>query len=271
MENDPAPRRAPVPPSAPVTVIGSGKGGVGKSLLAAMLAASHARCGRRTLLVDADHNLANLHVLLGVEPTRRLEEVARGLIGATDLMVQVDRHLWLLPGDSGSPTLQGAGPIDRARLYQRITAAYDPFDIVVVDAGAGLDGVVRACAVAASELMLVTMPEPAALTDAYAVAKVVHLQVPEVPVGVLVNRARTEAEGREAWSRIQTAGRRFLRRDFPLLAVVTEDPVLHDIVRAGRPLLAATADRPITATMNTIAHHHEERSGFSAFPVEARS
>ena len=218
-------------------VIGSGKGGVGKSALAVLLAAELARRDRRVLLLDGAHNQGNLHVLLGVRPAGRLDALVAGEIGVADLVVPIAERLWLLPGDSGAESLHGMAPVDRARLQRRLSAVYDDYDAVVVDAGPGIESVLRAT-IRASRLVVVAVPEPASLSDAYALIKIAHLQVPSLAVDVVVNRAISADEARAAFGRLELAAERFLHRELRFLGAVSEDAEIMRRVRTPGALLA---------------------------------
>ena len=102
----------------PAIVIGSGKGGVGKSMLGVLLAAAFARSGRRTLLLDGAQNQGNLHILLGVRPAAPLGAVLAGDAEPAALMVPVAENLVLVPGDSGAPApgLESPGVLPVRRL-----------------------------------------------------------------------------------------------------------------------------------------------------------
>jgi flagellar biosynthesis protein FlhG len=217
-------------------VIGSGKGGVGKSALGVMLAAELARAGRRTLLLDGAQNQGNLHVLLGVRPRARLEGLLDGEVAPEALLVPVAERLELLPADSGAESLYALGPVDRARLHRRLSGLYGRFDAVVVDAGPGIESVVRAT-IRASRLVVVAVPEPASLSDAYALIKIVNLQVPSLPIDVLVNRAAHEPEARAAFERLELAAARFLKREVGYLGAIPEDPAIARAVRDPGALL----------------------------------
>jgi flagellar biosynthesis protein FlhG len=225
---------APAPPPASegptVVVLGSGKGGVGKSILSVLLGAAAAAQGRRVLLFDADHNLGNLHVLLGVRPAARLEALIQGELTPNELLCQVAERLWLMPGDSGTESLHALETLDRARLHRRLSEVYDQFDTVIVDTAAGIDGVVRSTTMQASRLVVVTAPEPTALTDAYALMKIVHLHSPGLPIDVLVNRCVELDEGRAAYDRLAMACERFLKRGIRYLGAIAEDPAIRAAV-----------------------------------------
>lgn len=224
-------------------VVGSGKGGVGKSVLSVLLSIELARSGRRVLLLDGAQNQGNLHILLGVRPAHRLESLLTGEIDAAELLRPLDERLWLLPADSGTERLHALGPVDRARLHHRLSALYDDFDAVVVDSGPGIESAVRVAMMRANRLAVVTVPEPAALSDAYALMKIVHLQLPGLPLEVLVNRVLDESEGPAAFERLSLAGQRFLGRPLRYLGAVPEDPEVTEAVRRPGRLLAGAPSR----------------------------
>jgi flagellar biosynthesis protein FlhG len=233
----------PPPPAGParpeVTVIGSGKGGTGKSTLAVATGAALARRGARVLLCDASQNQGNLHVLLGVRPAAPLEALLAGEVEPEALLVPLAPGLTLLPADSGHEAIYGLTAVDRARLHYRLSGLFDGFDAVLVDAPPGLEAVVRAATIRATRLAVVTVPEPASLSDAYALVKIVHLQVPSLPVDVVVNRAEGEEEARAVHARLDLAARRFLRRTLGDLGHVAESAALRRAVRRPGALLAA--------------------------------
>ncbi|MEP6571526.1 MAG: AAA family ATPase [Gemmatimonadota bacterium] len=244
----------PVTPAGPpAIVVGSGKGGVGKSVVSVLLAAQLVEQGRRVLLVDGDQNLGSLHVLLGVRPVARLEEMLNDSIAPRDMLQPVGERLWLLPADSGAESLYAMGSVDRARLHHRLSTVYDGFDAVIIDAGPGIESVVRVSTMRATRLVVVTVPEPAALTDAYALIKIVNLQVPELPIDILANRAMDEAEGRACYERLATAADRFLRREVRYLGTLVEDESVRMAVREPGRLLTGVKSGPVAEEMAAIA------------------
>jgi flagellar biosynthesis protein FlhG len=236
--------------------VGSGKGGVGKSVVAIVLAKALADLGRRVLLFEGDQNLATLHLVLGVRPTGRLASLIDGDEGSpTDLLTPVGERLWLLPGDSGAEALYALGPVERARLHHRLSALYDGFDAIVIDAAAGLESVVRVATMRATRLLVVTVPEPVALTDAYALIKIVSWQVPELGIDVLVNRTKNDAEGTTTFDRLRTAAERFLRRPLHYLGAVPEDDAVGAAMRGQPPLLLGAEAGPAVRALRSIAAH----------------
>jgi flagellar biosynthesis protein FlhG len=219
-------------------VVGSGKGGVGKSVVSVLLAAAAAECGREVLLLDGEQNLANLHVLLGVGARGSIESVLSGRGRAEDLVQPVAENLWLLPSESGAEGLYALGALDRARLHCRLVELSRRFEVVVVDAGAGIEGVVRAAMLGADRVVLVTMPEPTALMDAHALIKILSLQVPHVPIHVFVNRSADPEEGKAAFLRLSAASEQFLDRRLHLAGVLLEESPIAAAVREPSHFLA---------------------------------
>jgi flagellar biosynthesis protein FlhG len=240
----PAAHGAPAADDAPPTaateaiVVGSGKGGVGKSVLSILLAGALAGRGRRTLLLDGSQNQGNLHLLLGLSPERRLGALLNGEATPRDLLVPVAANLWLLPADSGAAEIHALGAVDRARLHLRLTSLYAGFDAVVVDSGPGIESVVRVAGIRAGRLVVVAVPEAASLSDAYALVKIVHLQVPHLPVDVLVNRADSEEEAQDTFGRLELAATRFLGRTLGYAGFVPEASGLRRDLGDATALLA---------------------------------
>lgn len=212
-------------------VIASGKGGVGKSVLTVVLGSVLAQQGRRVLMFDGSQNLGSLHVLLGNSSVGNLDQVLSGEIDPADMIRPVGPNLWLLPSDSGADSLYSLDAVARARLHYRLSTLYDRFDAVVIDSGPSIEDVVRLCTMRASGLIVVTVAEPTALTDAYALIKIVTARVPGLAVSVLANHVSSEAEGHAAFDRLAVASQRFLRLDLEYLGSVPADPTIQSAVR----------------------------------------
>jgi flagellar biosynthesis protein FlhG len=233
-------------------MLGSGKGGAGKSVLSVALAAVLAQRGLRTLLVDGDQDVADLHRLLGVTPRVQAKTLLDVEVPPVSLVQAVDEHLWLLAGESGDESRCGLGPVDRAWLHHRFSSIYARFDVVIVDAGSGLEGVVRASMIGASRLVVVTAPEPAALTDAFVLVKIVTNQMPELPIDVLVNRCLDPDEGQSAYGKLATACAQMLNRHVSLLASVADDPAVRAAVRQPSQLRARLRESAVSDTLRAI-------------------
>jgi flagellar biosynthesis protein FlhG len=222
--------------SKPVLVIASGKGGAGKSVLAAGLAVNYARSGQRVLLVDGAQNQGNQHVLLGVRRASGLVQMMDGEVSPDALVHPVAENLWLLPAESGEERLHALTSVDRARLHHRLTGLYDDFDLVIIDTGSSLEDVMRVSAMGATRLLVVAIPEAAALSDAYAVIKIVTLQIPSLPIDVIVNRTLNADEGPLVFGRLDQASQRFLHHPLHYLGAIAEHPSSRQLTEPHAPL-----------------------------------
>lgn len=233
---------APRPRAAPVFAVASGKGGVGKTWLSTMLATAYGRAGQRALLVDCDLGLANVDVQLGVRPQADVHSVIRGFLeldaAVTPVLGGPGRNggFDLIAGHSGSGALGAVKLEEVARIANGLTRLTPHYDKVILDCAAGIDPNVLRFARTADRLVLVTTEEPTALTDAYALVKVLRLQGHNVVPWVIVNMAETRTKGRKVFDQFSLACNEYLGFKPRLAGVICRDPRVPDSIRAQTPL-----------------------------------
>ena len=226
----------PFPTNGPRLVgIASGKGGVGKTVLAIGLAQALARGGRRVLLADGDLGLANVDVQLGLSIRQDLMAVLAEQAPLRDAVVARAEGFDVLPGRSGSGGLAALDPGWIDRFLALLRGA--PYDHVVLDIGAGLDPVPRRLSAGCDTLLVVATDEPTSLTDAYAVLKLLARDAPGADARVVVNLAADAAQGARTHGALDRACRGFLGRGVALAGVVRRDAKVRDAIRHQAPLL----------------------------------
>jgi len=165
----------------------SGKGGVGKTVLTANLAAALAASGKRTLVVDADLGLANLDIILGVNPRHTLMDVVRGTASASEVIMPTSGGFDLLPAGSGLVEGTMLTPSLAGTLEALLGSLDANYDLIFFDAGAGIGEVVLYFARLAHEILLVVTPEPTSIMDAYATIKIMARLYQKTEFGLIVN------------------------------------------------------------------------------------
>ena len=220
-----------------LTAIGSGKGGTGKTVIAIGLAQALVKAGSRVLLCDADLGLANAAVQMGLCESGDLPSFMAGLKPLECSVVATAAGFDLLAAPSGSGALANVGPLAAENLCTRLRKAAG-YDHVLLDLGAGVDGVVMRFAARADTTLLVVTPDPASLTDAYAFAKLLQRATGSRLPQLVINRSHSAAEADHTREAMAQTCRSFLRQVPELLGTVPHDRAVQDAIRRQLPLLA---------------------------------
>ena len=240
----------------------SGKGGVGKTVITANVAAALSAMGVRTLVIDADLGLANVDIILGLNPSRSLPELLRGDCTLEQVLLRVPGGFDLLPSGSGlfESTRMTSGTADRMEsLLRRLETQYDA---ILFDAGAGIGEVVTFFSRIAHTILLVATPEPTSVTDAYATLKVLARRYGRKQFSLIVNQAdpdNPEETGSAIVNRLQDVISRFLSIATPepvqlrLAAAIPRDPAVADAISRQQLLLHAAPNAPSARTIAWMA------------------
>jgi flagellar biosynthesis protein FlhG len=207
----PAPPLARPPgKQARITAVTSGKGGVGKTFLSANLAAALARQGERVLVLDADLGLANLDVVLNLFPKVTLHDVFTGKNTLDQAIVPAPGGFHVLLAGSGMVEYSRLTPEVRDQLVGAVTQVRPRFDRILLDTGAGISDVVLYTVSLADEVLIVTTPEPTALTDAYATIKVLATTQGRRDLRLVVNQVTRPGDGRTIRGQLQQVVDRYV-------------------------------------------------------------
>ncbi len=236
-----------------VIAVASGKGGVGKTNLAVNLGLALARRRLRVALLDADLGTANADIVLGLHPRYHLHHLVTGQKQLSEIIVEAPFGLKVIPGASGLPELADLPERQREQLLHSLQMLDGLVDLLLIDTGAGVDRKVIQFIQAAGEVLIVTTPEPTAITDAYAMIKILNSYHVPVDIRVVVNNARHREEGEITGRKLTTVAHQFLGRQIDVLGVVPYDDMVPRAVRAQSPLLQSYPRSPAAQAITRLS------------------
>jgi flagellar biosynthesis protein FlhG len=239
---------------ANVIAITSGKGGVGKTNVAANLAVSLSTMGKNVMLLDADLSLANVDVLLGLQPRFNLSHVVTGETDLSSTILRGPANIRIVPASSGHQSLIDVPVGSQAMIIKAFADLVDQPDVLLVDTAAGIsEGVARFVA-AAQQVIVVVCDEPASITDAYALIKVFSRHYGISHFRIVTNQTRDDWQGRMLFTKLRKVTDQYLDVVLRHLGNVPHDEWLRKAVQEQRSVAdayprsaSATAFRKIAA------------------------
>ncbi len=234
--------------------ITSGKGGVGKTNIATNLAIALAeKTNKKIYILDADLGLANIDVILGITPKYNLAHVIRGEKKLEEILVKGPMGVNIIPGTSGVSELANLSKEERERFLEKLSSLEKEDGILIIDTGAGIDDNVLDFVLSSDEVIVVTTPEPTAITDAYALIKIISASKSDVNINLLVNMVKKEEEFELVTRGILLVAKQFLGVDIKKLGYVYYDNVVSKSVLSQDAFYILYPDSIATKCINNIA------------------
>ena len=193
-----------------VCTIAGGKGGVGKTTTAVNVGAGLQELGYDVAVVDADLGMANLGSMLAVEPDKSVHEILAGDAAVSEALTDAPGGLTVIAGEQSLDAFADADPAKLRKVIKTLRAAYD---VVIIDTGAGLSHEVAVPLGLADGIVLVTTPDEVAVGDTVKTAQLAD-RIDGTVIGGIINRVTRHTDVADINERL----------DFPLLAVVPDDP-----------------------------------------------
>lgn len=197
-------------PITKVVAVTSGKGGVGKTNIVANLGYALTQIGNKVLIIDGDLGLGNLDVLLGLTPSYNISHFIAGQKSVSEIIKPGPGGMSILPASSGVQELTQLSGRQQTDILKELDKHLNDFDFVLMDTAAGISSNVMNFNISAQEIIVIVSPEPTAITDAYALMKVMALKYNEKYFKLIVNSVSDRPEAEEVHRQLSLVANRFL-------------------------------------------------------------
>lgn len=246
-------KHAANPGPVQVIAVTGGKGGVGKTSVSVNLATALSAGGRRVMLLDGDLGLANVDVFLGLSPRHTMAHVLSGERTLEEIILETPQGIQVVPGASGVAELANLSAAGHLALVQAFSSLSSRIDTLIVDTSAGISHSVLQFTQASQHVLLVVCDEPASMTDAYALAKVLSRNHDIRHFRVVANMVRAPGEGEALFRKLERVTDRFLDVALEYVGEIPEDPYLRRSIREQRPVVAAFPAAPASRAFKKLA------------------
>ncbi|KAF0188212.1 MAG: ATPase involved in chromosome [Desulfobulbaceae bacterium] len=233
--------------------ITSGKGGVGKTAVTANTAVSLAKLGKKVLILDADLGLANIDVVFGLAPKYNLNHFFSGEQDLGSILVEGPNGVKILPAGSGVQNFTRLDSQQKQKLLDGLDLMHNDFDFVLIDTEAGISENVTYFNTAAQEILVVTTPDPTAITDAYALMKLLSTQYHEKRFNLVVNMIQSDEEALDVYRKLTMVSNRYLDISIEFLGSIPADRQMIDAIRKQRVIVDLYPASRITTAFTLLA------------------
>ncbi len=254
-----------------IITVASGKGGVGKTNVAINIAIAYAQLGKKVIVMDADLGLANVNVVLGIIPKYNLYHLLRKQKNMRDIIMETQYGIDIVAGASGFSKIANLTEEERQSFIEELYELSSA-DIIVIDTSAGVSSNVLSFVAAADDVLIVTTPEPTAITDAYGIIKIIATEIDNLNLGLklIVNRVSSVTEGKKVAARVINIAGQFLNLKVDYLGYIYDDPAVQQAVIRQKPFLATDPKGKASICVRQLASRLEkieyrEGSGIGKF------
>ncbi len=236
-----------------VLSITSGKGGVGKTAVVANTAVSLAKLGKSVLILDADLGLANIDVVFGLAPAFNLNHFFNGEQELQSIIVNGPHGIKILPAGSGVQNFTRLNSQNKMKLLDGLDSMNNEFDFVLIDTEAGISENVTYFNTAAQDILVVTTPDPTAITDAYALMKLLSNQYHEKNFNLIVNQVRNDDEALDVFKKLTMVSNRYLDISIDFLGSIPADNQMVESIRKQQVIVQLFPHSNISTSFSHLA------------------
>ncbi len=223
--------------SCEIIAITSGKGGVGKSTLTVNMAIALRQLNKKVLIIDADLHLGNVDLILGTRSEQTIADVARGKASLNDVVIHTQAKVDLLPASSAALDLIETEDTVLQKLAEAFKSFQHDYDYILIDTGAGIGMNVLTFLLGADKIGVVITPDPASITDAYAVIKIVKTVNKKLPVFLIGNMVNNSDEGDVLYKKMNLMVHKFLASQIFYGGALVKDDLVARSVKRQQPFM----------------------------------
>ncbi|MGI6188183.1 MAG: MinD/ParA family protein [Clostridiales bacterium] len=239
---------------ARIITVTSGKGGVGKTSFSINCGIALNNMGYRVLIIDADFGLANIDVMLGIIPEYSLFHVIDGKKSIEDVITDGPCGIKFISGGSGIWELINLSSHELETIIRQFEGLDNIADIILIDTGAGVSEKILRMVLASNEVIIVTTPEPTAITDAYALVKSSLAMNRNVAFRLVVNRAENRQEAKIIMDNFVRVSAKFLNTKIDPLGYILYDDLIVKSTKQQKPFIIEHPKSHAAKQLNDIAY-----------------
>ncbi len=237
--------------------ISSGKGGVGKSTVTVNLAIALARLGKKVCIFDADTGLANINIMLALQPEYTIEHLLHENKDISEILLETVHGIQIIPGASGISEFANLTLTQQSKLISALSTLEDTFDYILIDTAAGISENVLNFIHSSQQAIVIVTPEPTSLTDAFSLLKVLKRQGHQQPIQVVANMCRNAEQARSVFLRLAKASKKYLGTELEFLSFIPDNDSMRAAVSLQRPVALHSGADPASRSFSHLANSLE--------------
>ncbi len=212
-----------------ILTISSGKGGVGKSVLAVNLAKAMSLLGIKVLIWDANRNFPNCHLMYGAEPPFRLSDVFNGTVNVSSALFELSDNLHLLADYPCSGLETTFSSIEFNDILRDIL--FDTsFELIIIDTPAGVTEIGLSAAMVSDAIDVVITDEPTSMLDGYGLIKIMLDYIEQTRFNLLINNIIDFEDGEEISRKLNLATDKFLGFEVNLGGIIPYSRIVRQSI-----------------------------------------